>query len=222
MFKKAVLTLLLPVLLSTPTYAADDPITGNSGQKNQAVENFVKPYMVVGNYKQDQNRIFMFFSYTCPYCQKVWWGMEQWGKTLPVPYRFVAIPTVTTVESSRVAAIAYFIAKQLRPERLDEFNRYAYSAGENRTDTDGKGYITALLKLGLTEAEIKKAANSQRINLQIQRAMNLAKRYNVRQTPSFAIAGKYTTDIGYTDGDYKNMVKLLNAIISQNIEERTK
>ena len=223
MFKKPIIAISLFFTLSMPVLAADDPLAGlGKPQQSQSVDNFVKPYMVVGNYKQDQNRVFMFFSYTCPYCQQVWWGMEEWGKTIPSLYRCVSIPTIITIESSRVAAMAYFIAKELRPNRLHEFNRLAYAVGENSRDISGKGYVNALFKIGLSEAEIRQALNSPQIDAQIKRAMNLAKRYNVRQTPSFAVAGKYTTDVGYANGDYKTLVKLLNALVSKDIEERSK
>lgn len=213
--KKIALALMLAA--SSPVFA-DSPFD-QVGDGGKAAENVIKPYLVVGNYPEDRTRVFFFFSYTCPYCNQSWSGMEQWGRTLPQNFRFVGVPVITTEPSSKVAATSYYIVRYLAPNRLSEFNRLAYAVGQNGRDTDGQGYIRILYQMGFKAAEIERAANSPETEQRLRRAMILGKRYNVQMTPTFGVGGKYATHAGFTNGRYEVLVQLLNALVSQTIEQ---
>ena len=213
--KKITAVAVLGLATAAPAWAND---LNETAKQSQAVESTIKPYLVAGNFAEDRSRVFMFFSYSCPYCAQVWVGMDRWGATLPRDWRYVPVPVITNEKSSKVAATAYYIVRELAPGRLSEFNRLAYAVGGNNRDTSGQGYIRALYQMGFKAADIERVANSDVTQERLARALALSHRYNIRSTPTFAVGGRYTTHAGFTNGDYEVLVQLLNALVSMTIQ----
>lgn len=187
-------------------------------QGNAALDKVIKPYLVVGNYKEDSKRVFMFFSYTCPFCNQMWGGMDAWAKTLLPDWRYVQVPYITQEKSSKVAATAFYIVRELAPHRLAEFNRMAYAVGQTDAGRNGASYIAILRKMGFKEEQIRQAAMSPVTQKRLERAMILTLRYNIRRTPMMAVGGRYTTHLDFTGGDPMLLGQLLSALVSMSIE----
>lgn len=198
------------ILLSSlmPLFAFSD--TSNQGQ------NMIKPYLQVGPYQDDHNRIFMFISYSCTYCAETLPGMVAWGNTLPNSWRFVVVPLFFG-HIQTAAATAFYIVRDIAPSRIYEYSRLAFNK-QNATTTDD--FVDILRKMGFSSKEVSDSLKKDITNQRIRRAMMLASKYRVTNTPFFAIGGFYTTHAGFTNGDYRLLTQLLNALVSDVIQNK--
>lgn len=204
------------ILLSSlmPLFAFSD--TSISNQVKQGQEDMIKPYLAVGPYPDDRNRVFMFISYSCAYCAETLPGMVAWGNTLPKPFQFVVVPLFLD-HIQTAAATAFYVVRDIAPSRLYEYSQIAFNQ-QNATGVDD--FVVILRKMGISHKKVsdslKKDITKQRIN----RAMMLASKYRVTHTPFFSIGGFYTTHAGFTNGDYRLLTQLLNALVSDVIQNK--
>ena len=201
---------------------ADNPFglpenTGGAlGQSTQP--DIVKPYLAVGPYADDQARVFMFMSYECPYCEQTWYGMGEWGRTLPEPFRFVYVPIYTGNRRLDAAATGFYIVRSLAPERITEYQRLAFEAA--KTARSSADFAAVLHRMGFSHNQIAAAAADRRTQQRMARAMLLVRRYRVTATPFFAVGGRYTTHAGFTGGDYRMLVQLMNGLVSDVLQSK--
>ena len=176
--------------------AADDfSLPGQDGQRNNLADT-VKPYLTVGPYREDLYRVYMFLSYECPYCEQTWYGMGEWGRTLPDPFRFVYVPIYTGNKRLDAAATGFYIAKNERD------------------------FIAVLYRMGFSREAINASVRKQLTQERMARAMTLVRRYRVTATPFFAVGGRYTTHAGFTGGNYQMLTQLLNGLVSNVVQNR--
>lgn len=199
---------------------ADNPfaLPENSGAlpEQSAKPDIVKPYLAVGPYADDQSRVFMFMSYECPYCEQTWYGMGEWGRTLPEPFRFVYVPLYTGNKRLDAAATGFYIVRSLAPQRIAEYQRLAFEAA--KTARSSADFAQVLHRMGFSRSQIAAAAADKQTQNRIARAMLLVRRYRVTATPFFTVGGRYTTHAGFTGGDYRVLVQLMNGLVSDVLQ----
>lgn len=178
----------------------------------ETIANF-KPYMEIGDYPDDRQRVFMFFSYSCPYCAQHSPAIVEWGKTLPPQIQFVRVPVITTDRASMNAAAAFYVMREVAPARLSEFDALAYAAGASGLNESA--FKDILLKMGLPKAQMLQAMNKGITRSRLMRATLLSGRYKVGATPHFGVGGKYATNANFTNGNYQLLIELLNGLVSQ-------
>lgn len=196
---------------STPGLA-----TGSSvpGQDNGKIN--IKPYLEIGDFAEDRNRVFMFFLYTCPFCAQYAESFETWGKTIPKPVLFVPVPLMIDDPVALSAAAAYYVARGLAPDRLAEFEGRAYDLGQRHDPMPtAKDFPQILYGMGLQRDAVLSALRSPETRDRLLRGAALARRYRVSVTPDFGVGGRYTTNANYTGGNYETLVQLLNGLISR-------
>lgn len=191
-------------------------LTGAPAQQpanaKEALANF-KPYLEIGDYPDDRQRVFMFFSYGCPYCAQHGPAIIEWGKTLPAPIQFVRVPVITTDRASMNAAAAFYAVREVAAMRLSEFDSLAYAAGANGLAEST--FKDILLKMGLPKELVMQAMAKGVTRSRLLRATLLSGRYKVGATPHFGVGGKYATNANFTNGNYQLLVELLNGLVSQ-------
>lgn len=188
---------------------------GEIGQQND-LSNVIKPYLAVGPYEGDRHRVYMFLSYECPYCEQTWYGLGQWGSTLPEPFRFVYVPVYTGNKRSDAAATGYYVVRDLAPSRIGEYNRLAFDTARRAKTADD--YIGVLRRMGFGREAVKASLAKQQTRDRIARAMMLVRNYRITATPFFAVGGRYTTHAGFTNGNYQMLVQLLNGLVSDVVQ----
>ena len=72
--------------------------------------------------------------------------------------------------------------------------------------------------MGFSRSQIAAAAADKQTQNRIARAMLLVRRYRVTATPFFAVGGRYTTHAGFTGGDYRVLVQLMNGLVSDVLQ----
>ncbi|NEX63400.1 thioredoxin domain-containing protein [Noviherbaspirillum galbum] len=200
-------------LLSLPTLAQELALQPRAQGQNPT--DHLRPYTEIGNYTDDRDRVFMFFSYACPYCEKYAPGIVEWGRTLPEPVQLVRVPLLTTERVSQSAASAFYVVREVAPQRIDEFDALAYAAASNAYTPEA--FPDVLRKMKLPREAIQNALNKQVTKDRFARAILLSRRYKANVTPHFGIGGRYATNANFTNGDYSLLVQLLNGLVSQVI-----
>jgi thiol:disulfide interchange protein DsbA len=185
--------------------------TTSNGSDSAAKIN-ARPYLEIGNFPDDRNRVFMFFMYTCPFCAQYASSFEAWGNTIPKPMLFVPVPLMIDDPVALSAAASYYVLRQLAPQRISEFEGFAYETGQHNPTPEA--FPAILYRMGLERSTVLAALNSPDTGERLKRAAALGRRYRVDATPDFGVAGKYTTNANFTGGNYDTLVQLLNGLIS--------
>lgn len=193
---------------------------GNRYIDDDAVRKF-KPAKLIGHFKEDKHRVYMFISFTCPFCAQTWREFAEWALGLPPPYRFVYVP-VFSGGVQNTAGAAFYVVRELAPIRTPEFLREAFRL-QGKPNVTGKDYIGILYKMGFSRTQISQTAKGEITRQRIARAMMLFNRYQVRsinRTPVFGVAGKYLTHTGFTsNGTYPEVTENLNWLLTDEIEK---
>ena len=121
-------------------------------------------------------------------------------------------------KTQNAAATAFYIVRDIAPNRINEYMRLAYGETTNRRVTPDI-YVGILRSMGFSQAQINASLNSKNTQSRIARAIDLSRRYRVSVTPSFGVVGKYTTHAGFTNGDYSLLTQLLNGLVSDAMEK---
>ena len=142
--------------------------------------------------------------------------MGEWGRTLPEPFRFVYVPIYTGNRRLDAAATGFYIVRSLAPQRIAEYQRLAFEAA--KTARSSADFAAVLHRMGFSHGQIAAAAADRRTQQRMARAMLLVRRYRVTATPFFAVGGRYTTHAGFTGGDYRVLVQLMNGLVSDALQ----
>ncbi|MBQ9258295.1 MAG: hypothetical protein IJ187_00395 [Neisseriaceae bacterium] len=211
-FHSSLSLLLLPTLAKAENLLPSNPSVGN----DNTLGGTLKPYMQIGNFTDDKHRVFMFISFDCHYCKSTWKGMGDWGKTLPEPFKFVFVPLSKGNKQLDLASHAFYVVRDLAPNHIENFLEIAFAKAT--VIRSFKEWITILGRLGLSEQAIIDSLNKPITEQRIERGRRLAGRYRLTATPHFGIAGKYATNADYINGDYRVLVKLLNVLVSESMQ----
>jgi len=189
------------------------PITDNT---STAPDLNAKPYVEVGNYPDDKNRVFLFFSYECPFCAQYVPSIVEWSRTFPKQLQLVHVPIITDDMSTKAGALAYYIVRDLAPDRLAELDATAFNAAGSGIHADTFPQILRQMKF--SQADINTTIAKDITKNRMRRSVMLFDRYQVTATPHFGIGGRYATNVTFTGGNYQALMMLLNALISKTLE----
>ncbi len=158
----------------------------------------------------DQVEVAEVFWYGCPHCFHFDPYVRKWLETKPDYVHFVRIPAVWN-PLVRMHARMFYTAQELgKGDEMHEAFFNEIHVNGNMLDSEEK--IAAFFgKYGVSEADFKNAWDSFAVNAKLQRANELARRYNIASVPSIVINGKYTTD-GQMAGSYEQLIELVNQL----------
>lgn len=202
--------------LSTMAWAKDPMLLGADKAQKDNLGGAIKPYNMVGNFKDDRHRVFMFLSYDCPYCKETWKAFTEWSRTLPEPFQFVYVPLSKGKTHLELASYAFYVVRDLAPNKMVAFNQIAFEKAVSISRWEEWQSILQRY-LQLSASSISGSLNKEITSRRVERARKLAKRYGVSATPYFAIGGKFTTHAGFTNGNYQVLSQLINALVSECI-----
>lgn len=89
-----------------------------------------------------------------------------------------------------------------------------------KTNINATDYIRLLQRMGFTKQQIDSSLAADITQQRLARAILLMRRYRVTMTPTFGVAGRYSTHAGFTNGDYGMLKQLLDGLVSNEIEKR--
>jgi protein dithiol oxidoreductase (disulfide-forming) len=150
------------------------------------------------------------FWYGCPHCFSFDPHLARWLPSKAEYVSFVRIPAVWN-PLVRLHARAFYTAEELGKgeEMHDAFFREIHVNG-NRLDTEQQ--LEAFFSRFDVDADaFKTAFDSFEVHTKVQRADELARRYEVSSVPSIVINGKYTSDGGMAGG-YDELIELIDEL----------
>lgn len=154
------------------------------------------------------------FWYACGHCYAIEPKVEAWlKKGKPAYVEFVRMPA-TWNELLKTHARVFYTAELLGklPQLNEEIFREINVKG-NRMDTPEK--IEAFfVSHGVPKADFQRAFSSFAVESKIRQAEEMNRRYKITGTPTWVVAGKYTTDVKMA-GSEDGVLQVLNALAAK-------
>jgi thiol:disulfide interchange protein DsbA len=156
-----------------------------------------------------------FFWYGCPHCFALDSALETWRKNKAPYVEFVRVP-VMWGEVHRAHARLFYTLKALG--KIDQLHAKVFSdihVDHEPLYAPGDPVTTQRLQLqfakdnGISEADFTKAYDAFAVHTDLNEADDLGRRYRIDAVPTFAIAGKYETDMSMAGGE-ANLFQLIN------------
>lgn len=206
---KMVLVMLLSVMGMTMAAAA---------QSNGFVEG--RDYKRVANstVKHTQEvTVIEFFSFGCPWCNRVEPAVVAWEKTKPAFVHFEKVP-VLFEPGWDVYARAYYTSKALGIEKVSTPKIFKAIHDEHQ-QLNTAFAMQRFFNMNF-KTDPKKFDNifsySPSIDLQVTRGPTLMQKYNIFAVPTFVVNDQYEVNIEYAKGDNARFVAILNYLIGQS------
>ena len=194
---------LLPMLISL-TACADDYTQG-------------KQYTELSNPQptssSDKIEVVELFWYGCPHCQKLEPYIQEWLASKPDDVEFVRLPAVLS-KRWELLAKAYYTAELLGV--LDKTHVALFDALHNKKIkiNDEVALQNFFVSQGVSAEEFKKTFDSFAMNIKINNARQMTRRYAATGVPMLVINGKYSTSQSMAQGS-EGAIKVVNYLIEK-------
>lgn len=203
----------LKSLLATPLLLSGfDCVRAQSPGAQQAPSQ-AAPYQMV-NIPADRNTVRLFISFDCSYSMDSFETFTQWGKTLPRSIRFEIDQVASAPENLSFAVIWNAVKKVATPKEQYAFAQYffAYVKSQKVAPTDPSFYAKLFKENKIPNLALAvKATTKADLLAQIKRT----EQYQLTNTPSLGIGGRYSVSPKDTNGDYGLFMELANGLVSQ-------
>lgn len=152
------------------------------------------------------------FWYGCVHCYRIDPLLEDWLKTKPADVEFIRIPAVLG-PSWELYGNAFYTAELLgvtdkvHPALFDAIHK---DKKKLRTVSDLKALFMAQ---GVSAEDFDNTFNSFAVNVKINHARQMTKRYAITGVPTIIINGKYSTS-GSQAGSNQNIIKVMDYLIA--------
>ena len=153
------------------------------------------------------------FWYGCPHCFRLEPRIKQWKKTKPANVEFIRIPAIFN-KRWELHAKAFYTAEVLGV--LDKihtplFDEIHVKKKHLHKKSDIKAFF---IKHGVKAKDFDNTFDSFMVNIRVNRAKDLTKRYGIDGVPSLVVNGKYLTD-GPMSSGHANLMKMLDFLIKK-------
>jgi hypothetical protein len=191
------------------------------------------------NVPADSKNVAIFFDFSCSYCADLHPTLVQWGSTVPKTIKVEHFPVVNVaVKASMteqvISARAFYAASTLaRPDQLKRFTELAYESraryvsdllngSGNGSREQGasplstvKFWVAAAQTVGINKDSFLRLLQSTPIlNLAKASALKLIE-YNISETPSVGIGGRYMLTPNRANGNPEMFFNLLNGFVTE-------
>jgi len=159
------------------------------------------------------------FWYGCPHCFHVLPFVERFEQSLPEDVAIRHMPAVFR-KSWEAGARAYYTAKLLGVDKqihVPIFN--AIHKQHKRLDTRAE-LRDFFAKFGVSKSDFDNTYDSFSVNASIRKSVVMQRRYGVRGTPTFIVAGKYRVSPS-SAGGYENSLKVVRALVDKERKARS-
>jgi len=161
----------------------------------------------------DKIEVVELFWYGCPHCYKLEPYIEEWLVSKPDDVEFVRMPGIAS-KRWELLAKAYYTAELLGI--LDKTHNALFEAlhKEKRKITNEAALQDFFADYGVSAEEFKSTINSFAMNVKINNAIQMSRRYAITGVPTLVVNGKYRTSMGMAQGS-ENVIKVVNYLIEQ-------
>jgi len=151
------------------------------------------------------------FMYSCPHCFYLEPTLEKWLATQPENIEFKRMPVIF---SARVEphARAYYAAELTG--KIEQFHLPLFRAlhEDKQAIRDEDALVAFAEAQGIDGKEFRDAYSSFFVNMRVQRAQELGRRFGIDSVPTVIVNGKYRTTPAQA-GSRKKMIRVINYLI---------
>lgn len=180
--------------------------------------------------QQDQKKVLVYFKYDCPFCREYHSMLASWGQTLPAGYTLEFVPVLEAgpdghaMKKSMTPFSLYEALERVHgvgASNLLAFSNRAYAIEQDgimKPDGDAAEWQAAVLVAGVSGQDI--IAASQFSDKNIPAMIERQAHYQLKETPTLVICGKYEVNPGTTNGDHVLFQQLINGVMSKCLIEQ--
>jgi thiol:disulfide interchange protein DsbA len=173
----------------------------------------IKPPVATDNSQKVE--VVEMFWYGCPHCYAFEPKLVEWLKHLPANVEFIRIPAIFPNRPLwELHARAYYTAELLGV--LDKTHEALFDAihKQNQRLFDEDSLANFYAKYGVDKKLFKETMHSFGVQMKIDRAKELSRRYQIDGVPTLVIDGKYRTYASITNGE-EGMLKVTDYLIEK-------
>jgi len=176
-----------------------------------------KEYLVLANPQptstDDSIEIVELFWYGCPHCYQLEPLMAEWLASKPDDVEFVRMPAVLG-PSWELLGKAYYTAELL--DVNDQVHLALFDAlHKDRKKIRDEAEVQALfVEQGVSAEDFRNTFNSFAVNVKLNHAKQMTKRYAITGVPAIIINGKYSTSASQA-GTNEKAIKVMDYLIVQ-------
>lgn len=169
----------------------------------------IKPYREVDLVYADRNSVLFGISFTCPHCRFYDSKMASWGASLPAGYlTYDRLPLVYD-KQSMMAAAAYYAYKRAVKADFIALNAFMARAFEAIQDKGGN-----MLDPALWRKVSGRSIDIQAVKDEVIQAARKVVQYDIKQSPSLIVGGRYITTPNEAGGRDDLFLQLANGLAS--------
>ncbi|MDB4409254.1 thiol:disulfide interchange protein DsbA/DsbL [Gammaproteobacteria bacterium] len=161
----------------------------------------------------DRIEVVELFWYGCPHCYRLDPLLETWTKTLPEDVEFIRMPAVLG-PSWELYGKAFYTAELLgvtdkvHPALLEAIHK------DKKKLSNVNDLKELFVAQGVSAEDFDNTFNSFAVNVKLNHAKQMTKRYAITGVPTIIINGKYSTS-GSQAGSNENIIKVMDYLIVQ-------
>lgn len=182
-----------------------------------------KPYRTINAAMPSRSRwrstVVELLDFSCPYCRQINLGAQSWGGTLPKPFRFLQLPIIHDTDSLNAAA-AFMTAVIAAPQKVNALIQACFEAVQSHGEspTHPATYSHAAMAAGISKQALTSALSRfDEVRAQTRDLLDLIVAAKPEVTPTFIVDATEVVDVNNTAGDYAQMFRLLNGLVSQRV-----
>jgi thiol:disulfide interchange protein DsbA len=160
-------------------------------------------------HKGNEVEVVEFFWYGCPHCNALEPYLNDWLKKKPANVHFVRIPAPFGGPAMLHAKTFYALKAMGEIDRLHDVIFNAIHTKRIKLNTLDE-MASFLASQGVDEQKFRAALDSFAVQTEMQRAVVLARRYDIHGVPSLIVDGRYKSGKGFKSyGEFTELVDYL-------------
>jgi len=162
----------------------------------------------------DRIEVVELFWYGCPHCYRLEPFIENWLKTKPDDVEFVLQPAILG-PGWELLAKAYYTAELLGV--LDKTHRALFDAihEQNNKMKDESMLRAFFMQHGVSAADFDKTFNSFAVNVKLNNARLMTRRYAITGVPTLIVNGKYSTGPSMVTNGNEGVMGVVDYLVAQ-------
>ena len=161
----------------------------------------------------DKIEVVELFWYGCPHCYHLEPYLKDWLASQPDDVEFVRLPAILG-ERWALLAKAYYTAELLDVVEKTHVALFDALHKQNRKITDEAAVQDFFVSQGISAEAFKRTFNSFAVNVKVNNARQMTRRYAITGVPAIVVNGKYRTGVSMARGN-QNLIKVMNYLVDK-------
>jgi len=205
----ALLGVVFGVLIAVQAWAIEeDAVEEEAIVEGIDYTELAKPQPTASGEKIEVLEVFM---YSCPHCFYLEPTLEEWLATKPENVAFKRMPVIFNPRVEPHAR-AYYAAELLKQGKQFHLPLFRALHEDKQAIRDEDALVAFAAAQGIDGKEFRDAYNSFFVNMRVQRAQELGRRFGIDSVPTVIVNGKYRTSPAQA-GSRKRMIQVIDYLI---------